>query len=73
MTKLQKIKTVLAYIALLLAQFLIEYCAMVLLILYWPNVGSWFGELNHLRLFLSLSGVVSLLLIFEALKEGKRN
>ncbi|MGB9609280.1 MAG: hypothetical protein ACPLKV_01750 [Minisyncoccia bacterium] len=72
MSKRQKLKTFLAYIALLLAQFLIEYCFLVLAILYSPYLSYWFADKHNLETFLFFSGIVSLLLVFEALKEGKR-
>lgn len=72
MTQRQKLKAVLAYIALLLAQFLIEYCFMVLAIIYSSPLSYWFASKFNLKIFLFFSGIISLLLIFEALKEGRR-
>lgn len=72
MSKRQKLKTFLAYIALLLAQFLIEYCFMILAIFYSPRLSYWFASKFNLKIFLFFSGIISLLLVFEALKEGRR-
>ncbi|MCX8015932.1 MAG: hypothetical protein N2692_01345 [Patescibacteria group bacterium] len=72
MTCKQALKTFLAYIALLLAQFLIEYCFMILAIFYSPRLSYWFASKFNLKIFLFFSGIISLLLVFEALKEGRR-
>jgi len=65
-------KTILAYVALLLAQYLVELCLLILAIAYWPAADYWLTERNHLQLIFSLSGIISLLLLFEAVNEGKR-
>jgi len=65
-------KTILAYIVLLLSQFLIEYCFFVLSIIFCPKMAVWFGDWTNLHLFLSVSGIINLFLVFEAIREGRR-
>lgn len=66
------LKTIAAYVSLLLAQYLLEYCLLIWAIIYWPAAAAWLGIRSHLQLISGLSGVISLLLLIEAIKEGKR-